>query len=434
MECVAYGYPVPMPRLSLTRMLAIIGPGLLVAATGVGAGDLATASFTGSHLGVGVLWVVLLGAFLKFILNEGLARWQLATGQTLLEGAIGRLGWPVTAIFLAYLLLWSYFVGSALASACGVAGHALIPLFDDPQHGKIFFGLLHSAAGVLVAWVGGFRLFSDIMRALIVVMFVTVIATAILLNPDWGAALRGSLVPTLPDLSSRTISWSAALMGGVGGTLTVLCYGYWIREAGRRGEQDLRTCRLDLFFGYLFTAIFGMAMVVIGSTVTLGDGKGVNLLLILAAKLPEALPGTLGSVARWVFLVGAWAAVFSSLLGVWQAVPYLFADFVNILKHGRDSGVTTPAEVDRKGLPYRAYLIAIATVPMAGLFLSFREVQMIYSVFGAGFMPMLALVLLLLTTRKGWIGERFVSRWYTVAALVAVLLIFAAMGVAGISE
>lgn len=418
-------------------MLAIIGPGLLVAATGVGAGDLATASFTGSHLGVGVLWVVLLGAFLKFILNEGLARWQLATGQTLLEGAIGRLGWPVTAIFLAYLLLWSYFVGSALASACGVAGHALIPLFDDPQHGKIFFGLTHSAAGVLVAWVGGFRLFSQIMRALIVVMFVTVIATAILLNPDWASALRGSLVPTLPDLSGRTISWSAALMGGVGGTLTVLCYGYWIREAGRQGAEDLRTCRLDLFFGYLFTALFGMAMVVIGSTVTLGDGRGGNLLLTLAAKITEALPGTLGSVARWVFLVGAWAAVFSSLLGVWQAVPYLFADFVNILKRGPDSGgVTpgTPAEVDRTGLPYRAYLIAIATVPMAGLFFSFSQVQKIYSVFGAGFMPMLALVLLILTTRKAWIGERFVSRWYTVAALVAVLLIFAAMGVAGISE
>jgi Mn2+/Fe2+ NRAMP family transporter len=36
---------------SKLSLFAMIGPGLLVAATGVGAGDLATASFAGSLLG-----------------------------------------------------------------------------------------------------------------------------------------------------------------------------------------------------------------------------------------------------------------------------------------------------------------------------------------------------------------------------------------------
>ncbi len=81
-----------------TPLLAIIGPGILVAATGVGAGDLATGAMAGSILGLGVLWAVVLGAGLKFVLNEGLARWQLATGSTLLEGRVAHLGravaWP----------------------------------------------------------------------------------------------------------------------------------------------------------------------------------------------------------------------------------------------------------------------------------------------------------------------------------------------------
>ena len=73
------------------KLFALIGPGLLVAATGVGAGDLATASFAGSLLGNGILWAAVLGAFLKYVVNEGLARWQLATGNTIIEGgtAIG---------------------------------------------------------------------------------------------------------------------------------------------------------------------------------------------------------------------------------------------------------------------------------------------------------------------------------------------------------
>jgi Mn2+/Fe2+ NRAMP family transporter len=70
----------------------MIGPGLLLAATGVGAGDLATASFAGGLLGTAVLWAVVFGAFLKFVVTEGLARWQLATGETLIEGAVSRGG------------------------------------------------------------------------------------------------------------------------------------------------------------------------------------------------------------------------------------------------------------------------------------------------------------------------------------------------------
>ena len=87
---------------SFRSFLITIRPGLLVAATGVGAGDLATAAFTGNKLGVTILWVVLLGASLKFVLNEGLARWQLATGQTLLEGAVIRLGPVISFIFLPH--------------------------------------------------------------------------------------------------------------------------------------------------------------------------------------------------------------------------------------------------------------------------------------------------------------------------------------------
>lgn len=43
------------PRHSFLLML---GPGVLLAATGVGGGDLATATFVGGQLGTAVLWAV----------------------------------------------------------------------------------------------------------------------------------------------------------------------------------------------------------------------------------------------------------------------------------------------------------------------------------------------------------------------------------------
>ena len=134
----------------MKNFIKIIGPGLLIAATGVGAGDLAGGAFAGSKLGMAVIWVVLLGAFFKYVLTEGIARYQLATGQTLLEGLFTQLGKPVEIFFLIYLVVWSFAVGSAMISACGVAAHALFPIFDSPVNGKIVWGIIHSIIGLVL--------------------------------------------------------------------------------------------------------------------------------------------------------------------------------------------------------------------------------------------------------------------------------------------
>jgi Mn2+/Fe2+ NRAMP family transporter len=408
-------------------ILSLIGPGLLVAATGVGAGDLATASFTGSQLGTAVLWAVVVGAFLKFVMTEGLARWQLATGETLLEGAVHRLGRGVGWLFLPYLLLWSFLVGSALMSACGVTLHAMIPVFEDASQGKVVFGMLSSVVGLALVRTGGYRLFARAMSVCIGVMFVTVLVTAALVWPSTSEVARGLVLPTIPNLRDGGLTWTVALMGGVGGTLTILCYGYWIREEGRSGARFLRVCRIDLGIGYAMTALFGIAMVIIGSTVEI-EGGGSNLLVALA----ERLAGPLGAPGKWVFLIGALGAVFSSLLGCWQAVPYLFADVWALVRQRRSVDALEAATVDTRSIPYRTYQLALAAVPMLGLFFSFREVQKAYAVGGALFIPMLALVLLILNGRRAWVGA-LKNRGLTVATLLTTLIFFARIGFAGIS-
>ena len=203
-------------------MFALLGPGLLLAATGVGGGDLATASFVGDLLGTAVLWAALVAAFMKFVVTEGLARWQLATGDTLLEGVAHRFGRGVIGVFLAYLLLWSFFVGSAQMSANGATLHAMFPVFADARDGKIAFGVISSLVGVaLVLW-GGFRAFEIAMRLCVGTMFVMVIVAAVFFWPGTGAVLEGLFVPRIPRLDANAIIWTVALIGGLGGTLTVL--------------------------------------------------------------------------------------------------------------------------------------------------------------------------------------------------------------------
>ena len=396
-----------------------MGPGILVAATGVGAGDLATAGFAGSQLGVAVLWAILVGAFFKFVLTEGLMRWQLATGKTLLEGVARHLG-PIPGwLFLVYFILWSYFVGSALISANGVALLALVPVFDDPSTGKIVFGTSASVLGLILARKGGFKLFEKVMGVCILVMFVTVAVSAVIVAPPISEIAKGLVIPSIPKPNGGGIGWTLALMGGVGGTVTILCYGYWIAEEGRKGPEHLPFCRIDLGIGYLVTALFGIAMTVIGSTV-IASGSGAGLIVNIADALAESV----GPLARWAFLVGALGAVFSSLLGVWQSTPYLFADLWRLFVQKSDNEASSPANTNAK--PYRFFQYALAFVPMLGLLVEFKEVQKIYGIAGALFLPMLTIALLVLNGREKWMGK-LRNRPTTMVTLVSILAFFSWM-------
>jgi hypothetical protein len=142
---------------------------------------------------------------------------------------------------------------------------------------------------------------------------------------------------------------------------------------------------------------------------------------VAAATAPRLGAGT-GEAARMVFLVGVWGAVFTSTLGVWQGVPYLFTDFVTSMR-----GRTDP--VDVTGATYRAYLLYLAVPPMAVLFLG-RPIWVVklYTLTGGLFMPVLAGSLLWLNTRRRHLGE---VRNGVVAnvALAAALALFVAIAI-----
>ena len=175
-------------------------------------------------------------------------------------------------------------------------------------------------------------------------------------------------------------------------------------------------CSSDL---YILTAVFGIAMIIIGSRIKL-EGSGIRL----AGQLAEQLALVLGPTGKWIFLLGFWGAVFSSLIGVWQSAPYLFADFLALRK-----GTGTLKNVDLKKTPaYRWYLVAIAIIPLAGLFMTIEKIQLAYATMGALFMPMLALTLLAMNTRAKWVGEKFRNPWWINATLLATLLLFAYIG------
>ena len=78
----------------------------------------------------------------------------------------------------------------------------------------------------------------------------------------------------------------------------------------------------------------------------------------------------------------------------------------------------------------RWFLLALATVPILQASIGFAAAQKAYAVYGAYFLPLLALALLVLNGRASLVGA-LRNRPWTALSLIGVLLFFVVAAVAG---
>ncbi|MFT9666684.1 Nramp family divalent metal transporter [Streptomyces rhizosphaericola] len=400
------GEPDSRPRKSSWKY---IGPGIVVAATGVGAGDLVATLIAGSKFGYTLLWAAVIGCLVKISLAEAAGRWHLATGRTLFDGWRSLGAWT-TVYFAVYVVIWGFIYGATAMSSSALPIVALFP--DGP--GLKFWAIVTGLIGLAFVWFNRYAVFEKVMTVLVGIMFVVVVYVAARAVPDVGASFAG-LAPVLPDGS---LLYTLGLIGGVGGTITMAAYGYWVNAKGWSNSSWMKVMRLDNRVAYVTTGIFVVAMLVVGAellhasqiALTSGDRGLIDLGKVLEDRF--------GGATATLFLIGFFATSFSSLIGVWHGVSLMFADFVERFRApaGGEKEHAGPETVDRqqRSVPFRAYLLWLTFPPMALLWLDEPFGLVIaYGVLGAFFMPFLALTLLWLLNssrtprewRNGWVSN-----------------------------
>jgi Mn2+/Fe2+ NRAMP family transporter len=384
-----------------------VGPGLVVAATGVGAGDMVATLLAGSRFGYALFWAAVVGCLVKVSLAEAIGRWHLATGRTLFDGwaSLGR--WT-SLYFGPYILTWGFVYGATAMSASALPLAALMP--SVPLN---VFAIGSGLAGFAFVWFNRYAFFEKVMAVLAGIMFITVTALAVILVPHIPELFNG-LIPTLPPGSAF---YTLGLIGGVGGTITMASYGYWINAKGWHDARWVRMMRWDNRVAYTITGVFVVAMLVVGAELLFGSG------IVLSAgdrgliDLANVLETRFGRSVSILFLIGFFAAAFSSVLGVWHGVSVLFADFVaHVRPPSSPRGIETSsaAHVREHTPAFRAYLLWLTFPPMLLLLLG-RPFQLIlaYGVLGSFFMPFLAITLMVLLNstrtphrwRNGWMSN-----------------------------
>jgi Mn2+/Fe2+ NRAMP family transporter len=400
--------PAAPARGSLARRFADLGPGLILAATGIGVGDMVSATIAGAEYGLTLVWALAAGVIVKFAITEGAARWQLGTGTTLVTGWRDHLHRVALFGFFGYFIIWSYIVSSALIAATALVPTAVYPAVPLPV-----WGLLHAVAAFVMVLVGRYERFVEIMKWFIVMMFGGIVLTNVLIlrsGADW-AAIGSDTPPSLPYMLS--------LIGGVGGTVTLLSYGYWMREEGWRTPDRMGSARIDLTVSFSLVFLFCLSMIFLSTQIE-WQGRileeGPRLCLLLADRIAAET----GPIGRALFLLGFWGAAYSSVVGVWHGVPFLFDDWIHLWRRQPPTG--------QRGRAYRGWALYLTLAAISALLVQ-RPVWLVfvYTIVGSLFFPFVISTLLWLNNSPHLPPSMRSGRTIN-AVLAAALLLYIYLG------
>ncbi len=334
------------PPVTFSDILKRIGPGMILAASIVGSGELIATTVLGAEVGYTLLWLIIVSCLIKMVVQNELGRYSIATGETTLE-AFDRIPGPRVKVSW---IVWCWFVMvlatlMQIGAMMGAIGEILHGPFPEISINAWVWILNFATVGLLI---GGRYSVVEKSATIMVVLFtlMTVGCAIILLKlPQYFSVgeMLGGLTFHLPEAGMAT-AVAAFGITGVGGTELVM-YPYWCIEKGyaryagprdesaewkRRAHGWVRVMGVDVLSSALIYTFATVAFYLLGAGVLNGMGlmpAGSDMI----AELSNLYTQTLGMWSMPIFLIGAVAVLYSTVFSSTAAHCRVFADFVGMI-------------------------------------------------------------------------------------------------------
>ncbi len=419
------------PPRTLWLTLGQLGPGLVIAGSIVGSGELIATTKTGAQAGISLLWLIVAGCLIKVFVQIELGRHSISRGETTLSalnqfpGRIGPVNWilwfwllmmaaslaqlggivggvgqslalafPLTGDYkqaievpaqdeIQWLLKWQQATPEELAKLpperqeqvrTGVArleaqlknlgerGDRVLKRVQNLKPGeKIrdpwtwddrYWALVIGVITIFLLYNGRYGIIENISTALVVLFtFVTVgNVIALQFTQQWSLSLddfaRGFQFRLPPgDDPWKPLATALATFGIIGvGATELITYPYWCIEKGyarytgewnagedwaRRAKGWLRVMYYDAFLSMFVYTIATIAFYLLGVAVLYREGRDPNDMRMVSTIASAYVP-VFGSYAGWLFLLGAFAVLYSTFLVANAGHSRMFTDAAKI--------------------------------------------------------------------------------------------------------
>lgn len=366
------------PPTTWRGSLRFFGPGLIVSASIVGAGELITATALGAEAGFVLLWLVIFSTLVKVAVQVEMARYSIVTGLGGMEGytrvppRVGNIGWV--------FVMWALMAISKLIQTGGLIGgmaaalSILLPIGSGPLEATslTIWAVVVTVLAIVTLYSNRYGLIEKVAVFLTMTFVVVTLVIALGLPATEYAYSGGDLASGLSlSLPAGAIGVAVAMFGLTGvGSEEITAYTYWCLEKGyarwsgpndgspdyrRRARGWIAVMQRDAIVAWVIYTVSTMSFYVMGAAVLHPQGlapEGNDMIEVLS----QTYESVLGEWGRILYLVGALAALGST---IWAAVPSWSRSWANALSI---LGVYDWTDAKRRNRWMRVFIVALPLV------------------------------------------------------------------------
>lgn len=302
-----------------------IGPGALVAAAFIGPGTVTLCTLAGVNFGYTLLWAMTMSTIATVVLQEMAARVGIITQKGLAAVIKEQIASPILNRLAVILIFSAIVIGNAAYEAGNISGASL---GISAVLGAGYLNFYPIAIGIIafiLLYIGNYKVLERSLIALVIIMSVSFLLTAIITKPDFQLLFKGMLVPSFPDNSMLTI---IGLIGTTVVPYNLFLHASLVKEKWKQ-HSDLKNARKDTFIAIILGGFVSMAIIVAATAISGVEVKN-------AADLAKGLEPLYGSFAKYFLGIGLFSAGITSAITAPLAAAYVAKSCFNWSDNLRD--------------------------------------------------------------------------------------------------
>lgn len=327
---IRHGEAHPPPK-NLWGRMKYLGPSIIVSGSVVGSGELILTSSLGAAVGFSLLWWMLVSCWSKSLVQAEIARYIIVSGDTYLRamnripGRVWKISWPIWVGLIGFI---PGIMG--LGGIIGGAGQAL-SLMAPAVDARLATGCIAIVSAIILS-TGSYRWLERTMLALVVSFTFTTLICSVAMQFTEFSVSPAEVLSGLSFDIPVFVSFAALALAAYGYTGVnsgeIAAYTYWCIEKGYPSyvgaDRDdpnwtthargwMKVLHTDVWLALIILTCATLPYYVLGAGVLNKMGERPDSTETLAA-LSNMFTKTLGPWALWLFGLGAFFILFSTVL------------------------------------------------------------------------------------------------------------------------
>lgn len=296
-----------------------IGPGTVIAAAFIGPGTITMCSIAGAKYGLDLMWALLFSLLVTTILQLTAAKIGLITQKGLSANLLESFDSQTFKYLAIALVLSAILVGNTAYQAGNISGGVLgvSSIFGQLSYSFTgfninFYSIIVGLLAFVILFTGNRRFIERVLIGLVLIMSLSFLTSAIIVQPDFILIIKGLFIPNFPEGSLLVII-------GLIGT-TVVPYNIFLHASLVSDKwdsiSDLKFVKIDTLLAVVLGGIISLSVMITASAI--GD---VNIQS--ASDLALGIEPLFGAFSKLIISLGLFAAGLTSSVTAPLAAAYV---------------------------------------------------------------------------------------------------------------